>query len=1215
VNEARIKELFELPESIHQILFVEKLSEAVTNPGRTAGNYVVTPPIAEAFDRTLRIVSSSLKDARSRAAYLHGSFGSGKSHFMAMMSLLLEGNEEAWRVPELHPLRPKHEFVGSKKLLQLHFHMIGHESIEEAIFLKYLGHVKEHHPNATLPGLFADEKLFQNALAILEELGDEAFFAPMNREAQGSSEWGEFGGEGSWDRARFLRHASSTSPKEREELFSALVKTRFGAYAEESRQFIDLDSGLGVIGRHAKGLGYEGVVLFLDELVLWLASRASDVSWFHNEVQKLVKLVEAEDARREIPFMSFIARQRDLAEMVGENYMGFENKLVRDSLQWSEGRYETVTLEDRNLPAIVEKRVLRPKSTDAAKVLDEAFEKLKKSAADPAWRTMLGKLDAKDFRKLYPFSPALVDALVALSNALQRERTAIKLLTELLVEHVEGLKLGEVVGVGDLYDVLAGGEATAEGVMKTRFESAKHLYNYRLLPLLQKQHNTNTAERCQRLRPDHPARLGCSNCPATACRNDNRLVKTLIISALVPEVPALKDMTASKLVQLNHGSLRVPIPGTEAALVTKKLRDWASDIGQLHLGLQNDPTVKLQLEGVELGPIIETGRQQDTPGARQRVLRDLLFDAMGIEKIADWSRDHKHKDWRGTDRLGHIKFGNVRKMGPDALRCPEDHHWRFIIDFPFDEPGFGPHDDEAVLEEFKENQGGSWTLIWLPSFFSNEMNQMLGDLVVIDHILEQPSQFLSHLSVENQARAKNDLKNLKTQKESRVVQALEQAYGLAQVREGDIDSALSVEKHLHVLKPGATLQPTLAANLATALDGFIPALLEARYPRHPRFSMKLTSARIEKLVEKFGEIVDSEKKQIPADKELGNEMRGTLGELGLVRVTETAVHLIEDRMLQEIERRRQQKASDRPEVGEIRRFVDDGGRMGLLPEALDLVVRCYARWSARTFVSGGAPYDVKAGKIIPDHVVLEKPDLPSHEVWNKALATAGAAFGVALPGKALHADNLKLFESEVQKRVKEKSAVSAKLAASLRQRASELDLPPDADRVKTASSAEALFTAIQGRTGKSLAEALASFEARTSVRAVGQSIGSAEKVGAVAGDNLVFGAFGQLKAKEASIEGASELLEQVAKCLRQDEVNEPAADRLRALAEKAQRLLNPPPPPGRIIANISWNAEGKKAVVEALKSALESAEKALSKEEGEVTLTGSFTIVARGKGK
>jgi hypothetical protein len=74
------------------------------------------------------------------------------------------------------------------------------------------------------------------------------------------------------------------------------VKTRYRAYAEESRSSSTWTRGSAIIGRHAKGLGYDGVVLFLDELVLWLASRASDVAWFHNEVQKMVKLVEAQDA-------------------------------------------------------------------------------------------------------------------------------------------------------------------------------------------------------------------------------------------------------------------------------------------------------------------------------------------------------------------------------------------------------------------------------------------------------------------------------------------------------------------------------------------------------------------------------------------------------------------------------------------------------------------------------------------------------------------------------------------------------------------------------------------------------------------------------------------------------------------------------------------------------------------------------------------------------
>lgn len=1222
--ETHVKPLFDLPESIHRILFVEKLAEAVDHPTRTAQSYVVTPPIADCFDRALRVVGASLADARSRAAYLHGSFGSGKSHFMAMLSLLLDGHEAVWRVPELHPLRVKHPFAGQKKLLQLHFHMIGYESIEEAIFRRYLGHLKAQHPGVPLPGLFDDEQLFSDAKTLLDELGEEAFFAPMNAvDGAGQDDWGAFGGGTRWDRARFDRCLDSTEPKEREELFSALVRTRFRSFADKSRQFVDLDTGLGIIGRHAHRLGYEGVVLFLDELVLWLASRASDTAWFHNEVQKMVKLVEAQDTRREIPFMSFIARQRDLAEMVGANYVGLEHKLVRDSLQWSEGRYETITLEDRNLPAIVERRVLRPRDEAARATLDSAFDKLKKSAADPTWRTMLGQLDAADFRRLYPFSPALVDALVALSNALQRERTAIRLLTELLVEHVEELKLGEVVGVGDLFDVLAGGEASAEGVMRARFESAKHVYTYRLLPLLQQMHQTNTAERCQRLRPEHPARLGCSNCKVTACRSDNRLVKTLIIAALVPEVPALKDMTASRLVQLNHGSLRVPIPGTEVNLVTKKLKDWASQVGQLHVGPQADPAVRLQLEGVELGPIIEQARHVDSPGLRQRVLRDLLFEAMGVEATAEWGKDHKHRDWRGTDRMGHIRFGNVRKMAADALRCPDDHDWRFIIDYPFDDPGFGPHDDERVLEQFRESSGGSWTLVWLPSFFSAAMNQMLGELVILKHIVEQPSAYIAHLSVENQARAKNDLMNLKTQKEARVVQALEQAYGLAQVRDGDIDSALSTEKHLIVLKPGASVQPLLAANLATALDGFVPALLEARYPRHPRFGQKLTAMRVEKLLERFGDLIDSEKKQIPADKGLVEEMRGTLEVLGLVRCSETAVSLVEDRLLQDIERKRQQQVSESPEVGEIRGYIDESGRMGLQVEALDLVTRAYARWAARTFMSGGQPYEPRAGKPIPEHVVLEKPDLPSHEVWSKALGAAGI-IGVTLAGRALHADNLKRLEAELVKALKSRAGDCAKLARLLEERLSQLGLPTDSDRLVTARSANTLCLSLAGRSGKAMVEALAQFDAKTSPKAMSQSFGSADKVAAVLADNLVFGAFARLQGKSEAVEGAAELLVQVAKCLRQDEVNEAASERLRALAEKALKLADPPVPPppppppievvsGETLTSRSWDVSGE-AVVAELERALAAARDALAKEGAALTLKGSFTLARRKRG-
>jgi len=400
-------------------------------------------------------------------------------------------------------------------------------NLESAIFGRYIDVVRRLHPGADLPGVFADEKLFADARRVMGELGEDKFFAPMNAGEKSDDAWGTIGQADVWTPARFESAVASTDPKVREELFNALVKTRYGAFAEESRQFVGLDEGLAILARHAKGLGYEGVVLLLDELILWLASRASHLSWFHNEVQKLVKLVEAQEAHRDVPLISFIARQRDLAEMVGRDHEGLQNALVRDSLQWSEGRFDTIRLDDRNLPAIAEKRILRAKGGDR-KPLDDAFRAMRAKLGDAAWQLLLGELDEKEFRRLYPFSPVLMDALVALSNSLQRERTAIRLLTELLVEHVEDLQVGDVVGVGDLFDVIAGGDDSTDGIMRARFDSAKQLYAYQFLPVIQQANGTNTPDKCQRLRPSHPARLGCSNCPERACRAENRLVKTML---------------------------------------------------------------------------------------------------------------------------------------------------------------------------------------------------------------------------------------------------------------------------------------------------------------------------------------------------------------------------------------------------------------------------------------------------------------------------------------------------------------------------------------------------------------------------------------------------------------------------------------------------------------------------------------------------------------
>src|SRR6516164_5619234 len=91
-----ITEAFDLPrpEDIRAIGFVVRLrdsdpeSDAVK---RLVDDYVVTPAVAKELPRILADIRQVFVRGEEYGRFIHGSFGSGKSHFMSMLSLLLEG--------------------------------------------------------------------------------------------------------------------------------------------------------------------------------------------------------------------------------------------------------------------------------------------------------------------------------------------------------------------------------------------------------------------------------------------------------------------------------------------------------------------------------------------------------------------------------------------------------------------------------------------------------------------------------------------------------------------------------------------------------------------------------------------------------------------------------------------------------------------------------------------------------------------------------------------------------------------------------------------------------------------------------------------------------------------------------------------------------------------------------------------------------------------
>ena len=181
-----LKDLITIPERVHQGDFVLQLTKGVTEPEQTLRDYVVTPQLVDAFSNALGFIQQAVQTASSKAAYLHGSFGSGKSHFMAVLNLLLAGNTQARSIPELADVVARHSWTHGRKFLLVPYHMIGARDMESAILGQYAEFVRKKHPEAPVPGFYLAEGLFKDARELRERMGDEPFFAQLNKGAAGA---------------------------------------------------------------------------------------------------------------------------------------------------------------------------------------------------------------------------------------------------------------------------------------------------------------------------------------------------------------------------------------------------------------------------------------------------------------------------------------------------------------------------------------------------------------------------------------------------------------------------------------------------------------------------------------------------------------------------------------------------------------------------------------------------------------------------------------------------------------------------------------------------------------------------------------------------------------------------------------------------------------------------------------------------------------------
>src|SRR6266536_1632021 len=301
--------------------------------------------------------------------------------------------------------------------------------------------------------------------------------------------------------------------------------------------------------------------------------------------------------------------------------------------------------------------------------------------------------------------------------------------------------------------------------------------------------------------------------------NDDRLVKTLLLAAL------------------NHGTIKSPIAGQEATTVLNKCKNWAARVGQIKIqeNAGSQPTIQLQLSGVDVQSIIDQAVAVDNHGNRIRKLKDLVFAEFGIENQQELFARLPFR-WRGTDRECEVLVSNVREAHVETL-ATGGASWRLIVDYRVDQAGCAVRDDRERLEKFRQDGKPARTICWLPSFLNHKSMEQLGRLVRLDHILTENRfpTFVTHLSEVDRAAARALLENQRDVLRSQFKAQVEIAYGL---RQGDTQyldpsNTLELAEHFQSLDPTLTLQPPAASNFAEGLQLLLDQALRNQFPAHP----------------------------------------------------------------------------------------------------------------------------------------------------------------------------------------------------------------------------------------------------------------------------------------------------------------------------------------------------------------------------------------------
>lgn len=929
---------------------------------RLIDDYVVTPAVADALPGLFHHLHKTVQRCEAYGHILHGGFGSGKSHLMTVLSLLLEGHPAAWAKehPTFATLRERHQsWIADANLLVVRVHML----------------------SARRAGARLDDILYDAVNHALEARGKAPLLVSGSAEvlAEIKREGATFG-QAFWDKASAAGVAGSLEELEALEAEGPevvdVLAQQYLAWKGRAGQAQGLKpawgEGLKRLAKHIKGQGYGGLVLLVDEFLLWLAEKAGDS--FVEAINDMNTIVDF-SGRREAPVVVVFARQRNIREFFPDLT---DQDRIQERVDHHAKRFEVTQLQDVELRYIVKGRVLRDKKDPAA--VDQA-RRAALTGYQRALDDLVGEAGPAVLEDVYPFHPALIDVLVDVSNLLQRERSALRLLYEVLAANRD-LPLGDLLPVGRLFPHVFP-PAGVEAAQKTEVLERIHREWYGTLA-------PKVDAFVQRSRDDGSP---VSDDRAHALR---QAVKTVLLGLVSPRLAGKGNerLTVARLAKLNFADadgsrLKSKINRLGSDLTAFALH-WAPELQVTGTGI--DAVVSYALGQASLGEVLRRAQAKvDNEHALQGVLGDRL-DALLPKKLAGIvpsgaAGTRVEVIWRGTRRVGRVVFGNVRVLPQKDFKPGAGEAFRVLLDYPWDKPGHTVGEDIAKVENARKKFGRQPVVAWLPRHFTVQEQRLLRELAALQWLLDEGAggELLSSYGRDERTHLLEQARTRARTVEAQVDKALAEAYGA----QAEVKTLIGPR------------DPDLGAGtLHGDLVRLAREILDRQYPQHPAFQRTPDDKRHEV--------------KPAAVRKVEGFLRQAWGQSGSVHfstdTSDALSRIAKPLELADVGQSRAQithygrfvKVLDR-ELGDLKQVawqpIADllrGEPYGLPDELVDLllVYVCLKGYRARTAAGDPVAATVGAGARV---VTLQKAELLSLPQWSRARLLGEQLLGVRSP--------------------------------------------------------------------------------------------------------------------------------------------------------------------------------------------------------------------------